>query len=85
MPKNVEVKIKCYFLDFKVLKKSAKLFGSGICTEFGILISSRKVLNKSAICLVLEFIQNSVFLFYHESEHALMRALTMTHHQSELS
>ena len=63
------------FFRFQSAKKSAKLFGSGICTEFGILISSRKVLNKSAICLVLEFIQNSVFLFYHESEHALM----MTH------
>ena len=34
-----------------------------------------KSAKKSAICLVLEFIQNSVFLFYHESEHALM----MTH------
>jgi len=41
------------------------LFGSGIYTEFGILISSRKVLKKSAICLVLEFIQNSAFLFHH--------------------
>ncbi len=61
VPKNVEVKIKCYFLDFKVLKKSAKLFGSGICAEFGILISSRKVLNKSAIWLVLEFTKLNFF------------------------
>jgi hypothetical protein len=47
VPKNVEVKIKCYFLDFKVLKKSAKLSGSGI-VQHSVFLFHRKVLNKSA-------------------------------------
>ncbi len=63
---SVYISIQDLLYALKSAKKKRYLFGSGLCTEFGILISSRKVLKKSAIGLVLGFIQILVFLFHDE-------------------